>query len=101
MSRRVLSSVSVGTIIPAWYTLIGKTIHQAGLFGLGRGLAHRWALAGHCLRVTYWIVRAFPGICSVLSVGLISMMAFWLGLAITREPPDLTMSGAYADGGLL
>lgn len=90
---RVLSSVSVGTIIPAWYTLIGKTIptRRRGLFfGLGRGTGALLGVGGALLAGYLLDSQGFPrGYALCFLLAWISMMGSWLGLAITREPPDL------------
>lgn len=92
---RVLSSVSVGTIIPAWYTLIGKTIptRRRGLFfGLGRGTGALLGVGGALLAGYLLDSQGFPrGYALCFLLAWISMMGSWLGLAITREPPDLTV----------
>ncbi len=95
VALRVLSSVSVGTIIPAWYTLIGKTIptRRRGLFfGLGRGTGALLGVGGALLAGYLLDSHSYPrgyALCFVLA--WVSMMISWLGLAITREPPDLAV----------
>jgi len=92
---RVLSSLSVGTIIPAWYALIGKTIptRRRGLFfGLGRGTGALLGVGGALLAGYLLDSQGFPrGYALCFLLAWISMMGSWLGLAITREPPDLTV----------
>ncbi|MGI6367090.1 MAG: MFS transporter [Anaerolineae bacterium] len=93
---RTLSSVSVGIIIPAWYTLIAKTIptRRRGLFlGLGRGLGALLGvgaalLSGHLLDTQPWPLSF--ALCFGLAFAFMSLS--WLGLAVTREPPDLTVA---------
>ncbi len=92
---RVVSSLSVGTIIPAWYTLIGKTIptRRRGLFfGLGRGSGALLGVGGALLAGYLLDSRGYPrGYALCFVIAWVSMMVSWLGLTITREPPDLAV----------
>ncbi|MFO7696816.1 MAG: MFS transporter [Anaerolineae bacterium] len=90
---RILSSISVGTIIPAWYTLIGKVIptRRRGLFfGLGRGSGALLGVGGALLAGYLLDSQGFPrGFALCFMIAAASMFVSWMGLAITREPPDL------------
>ncbi len=90
---RTLAAVSLGMIIPAWMTLIGKVIPttRRGMFlGVGRGLGALLGVGGALLAGHLLETQPFPrnfALCFALAAT--AMVISWLGLAAHREPPDL------------
>ena len=90
---RTLSAVTLGMVIPAWVTLIGKVIPttRRGVFlGFGRGLGALLGVGGALLAGHLLETQPFPrsfALCFILAA--IAVFISWVGLAAHREPPDL------------
>jgi MFS family permease len=95
VALRSLAALSMGMIIPAWVTLIGKVIPttRRGVFlGFGRGLGAMLGVGGALLAGHLLETQPYPlnfALCFMLSA--VAMVISWLGLAAHREPPDLVV----------
>ncbi len=95
VALRSLAAVSVGMIIPAWMTLIGKVIPttRRGVFlGFGRGLGALLGVGGALLAGHLLETEPYPrnfALCFVLAAT--AMLVSWAGLMAHREPPDLVV----------
>ncbi|MFO7697786.1 MAG: MFS transporter [Anaerolineae bacterium] len=90
---RVLGSISLGMILPAWSTMIGKVIptrRRGQFFGIGRSLGAVLGVGGALLAGQLLETQPYPrGFALCLMLGSAAMFVSWGGLAFTREPPDL------------
>lgn len=92
---RTLSAITLGMVIPAWVTLIGKVIPttRRGVFlGFGRGLGALLGVGGALLAGHLLETQPFPrsfALCFILAA--VAVFISWLGLAAHREPPDLAI----------
>jgi len=107
LALRTLGSVSLGMILPAWSTMIGKVIptrRRGMFFGIGRSLGALLGVGGGLLAGRLLELYGFPqGFALCLMVGSVALFVSWAGLALTREPPDLetrppTPIGVYLRG---
>jgi MFS family permease len=93
IALRTLGSVSLGMILPAWSTMIGKVIptrRRGQFFGVGRSLGALLGVGGGLLAGYLLETQSFPrGFALCLMLGSAAMFVSWGGLALTREPPDL------------
>jgi MFS family permease len=92
---RTLSAITLGMVIPAWVTLIGKVIPttRRGVFlGFGRGLGALLGVGGALLAGHLLETQPYPrnfALCFILAA--IAVFISWLGLAAHKEPPDLVI----------
>lgn len=90
---RAVGGSALGFSVPAWLTLIGKTIptRRRGIFlGIGRGIGSVLGAGGALLAGHLLDTQPFPynfALCFFLAFG--AFVLSWVGLTITREPPDL------------
>jgi MFS family permease len=93
LALRTLGSISLGMILPAWSTMIGKVIptrRRGQFFGIGRSLGAVLGVGGGLLAGYLLQTQGFPrGFALCLMLGSLAMFVSWGGLALTREPPDL------------
>ncbi len=90
---RTLGGSALGFSVPAWLTLVGKTIptrRRGILLGIGRGIGSVLGAGGALLAGNLLDTQPFPrsfALCFFLACG--AFVFSWMGLTITREPPDL------------
>lgn len=90
---RAVNGSALGFSVPAWLTLIGKTIptRRRGIFlGIGRGIGSVLGAGGALVAGHLLDTQPFPrnfALCFFLAFG--AFVLSWTGLTITREPPDL------------
>jgi len=89
---RTVGSISLGMILPAWSSMIGKVIptrRRGQFFGIGRSLGALLGVGGAFLAgqlLQHW---GFNGFAACMMLGSAATFVSWTGLALTREPPDL------------